>query len=193
MPPETSLGRYATSATLLVSILLFLLPFTEIRCNDKPFASNTGLGLALGKDYKVNDDVNSLTTHFNDDSSSRVSSENENGRLYVAALAALLLGIAGFVYSLVMERSTITSIITSLLAACALIILMVQIKQDVNEKSISPGQVEGFNRSVKIVAVFTIWYYLALLSFLLAAFISYQRWRSINADTTESATVEQMS
>ena len=37
-----------TSISFLVGILLFLLPFVEIKCNDQTLATNTGIGLAVG-------------------------------------------------------------------------------------------------------------------------------------------------
>jgi hypothetical protein len=186
MPPDSFLGRFGVSTAFLVAILLFLLPFTEIRCNDQPFASNTGLGLALGRDYKVNNDVNSISSRFSDKSSSDVNTNNENGKLYPAALAALLLGITGFIFSLVVKKSTVISILTSLLAACALIILLAQIKHEVHDKSIDPDQIGGLDRSIKIIAVFTVWYYISLISFLAAAFLSYQQWQGTQPDTDNS-------
>ena len=52
----SSTGLFGTkipaSAAFLVGILLFLLPFAEVKCNGETVASNTGIGIAMGKDWK---------------------------------------------------------------------------------------------------------------------------------------------
>src|SRR6476469_255071 len=94
-PPSTRVpARFSfTSISFLVGLLLFLLPFVEIRCNGETFATNTGIGLALGIDYKTTSQVKSLENPFNDKSEKKVV-EKEKGKLYVFALLAFLLGLA---------------------------------------------------------------------------------------------------
>ena len=68
-----------TSASFLVGVLLFLLPFVEIKCNGQTFATNTGIGLAFGIDYKTTAQTKSLDNPFGNISGKKVV-EKENGR-----------------------------------------------------------------------------------------------------------------
>ncbi len=56
--------KHTTSVAYLVGLLLFFLPFVEIKCNDMPFAENTGMGLAFGTDYKVTGGMGPLQDKF---------------------------------------------------------------------------------------------------------------------------------
>ncbi len=52
-PPAGLLGtKIPSSIAFLLAILLFLLPFAEIRCNGTAVANNTGLGIATGQEWK---------------------------------------------------------------------------------------------------------------------------------------------
>src|SRR3954471_14062422 len=54
--PASSTSLFGTkipsSIAFLLAILLFLLPFAEIRCNGAAVANNTGLGIATGTEWK---------------------------------------------------------------------------------------------------------------------------------------------
>jgi uncharacterized membrane protein len=160
------------SISFLVGVLLFLLPFVEIRCNGEKFATNTGVGLAFGIDYKTTSTDKSL-----DDAASgseRRVSEREKGKLYVFALLAFFLGIAGIVLSLTTTRSNKALVLIGSLAAICLIALFIQLKMDVADKPLK-GTKSSFADDVKVTAIFTGWYYLSLLSFIVAAVVSYKR------------------
>ena len=45
--------KIPSSVAFVVAILLFLLPFSEIRCGGSALMNNTGIGFALGKDWKI--------------------------------------------------------------------------------------------------------------------------------------------
>ena len=101
--PVSSTRRLSlSSVSFIVAVLLFLLPFVEIKCNDQPFASNTGIGLAFGTDYKTTGQMKSLENPFGMKSSEKgkVVTEKEKGKMYVSALIALILGALGFFLSL---------------------------------------------------------------------------------------------
>ena len=44
--------KIPSSSAFLLAIVLFLLPFAEIRCNGAAVANNTGLGIATGAEWK---------------------------------------------------------------------------------------------------------------------------------------------
>ena len=108
------------------------MPFVNIKCNDQKFATNTGIGLAFGINYKT---TSQLKSDKNDVDRNLSITEKQSGKLYVAALVALLLGIAGFILTIVNPGPSKISTMIAVLAALALIVLLIQIKYDVKDKS----------------------------------------------------------
>src|SRR5690242_10989053 len=55
-PATPSPGLFATkipaSAAFVLAVLLFFLPFAEVRCNGNAVVNNTGLGIAIGSPWK---------------------------------------------------------------------------------------------------------------------------------------------
>lgn len=167
--------KYTSSVAFLVGLLLFFLPFVEVKCNNMPFAENTGLGLALGTDYKVTGQMKSLQDGF-DNAKQEEKTSKEKGKLYVLALAALVLGLIGLFVSLSNNsmRSSISMIIGPLAALC-LIIVMIQINREVKEQVGMPGKIGDISNAAKVTVDFTLWFYLSVCSFLAAAFLGYKQ------------------
>lgn len=161
------------SISFLVGTLLFLLPFVEIRCNDQPLASNTGIGLAFGTDYKTTSQMKSLDNPFGNKSEQSVT-EKQKGEMYPSALIALILGIIGVIFSFLNPGPNKAALFIGALAAICLIVLMVQIQMDVKGKPFSKNE-DGLGENLKITAEFTAWYYISLISFIAAAFFSYRK------------------
>ena len=158
------------SAMFLIGTLLFLLPFVNIKCKGETLVSNNGVGLAFGVNYKTSKELESK-----DENSKRISvTERESGKLYVSALIALLLGIAGFVLSIMNPGFDKINAVIGTLAAIALIILMIQIKSEVRDQS-GRNVLGGITDNLSLNVEFTAWYYLSLISFTAAAFLSYWR------------------
>jgi hypothetical protein len=84
------------------------------------------------------------------------------------------LGAAGVVMSIMNPGYDKINAALGALAAITLIILMIQIKSEVSDKS-SGDITDVFSAKVKMTAEFTAWYYLSLVSFIAAAFFSYWR------------------
>ena len=160
-----------SSVAFLVGILLFLLPFVNIKCNEQKFASNTGIGLAFGTNYKTTSQLKSEENNRERDVS---ITDRQSGKMYVAALISLLLGITGFILTIIRPGAGKLNSMIAVLAALAMIILLMHIKYDVRDKS-SREITEGFRASLKVTVEFTAWYYLSLLSFLAASFLSYRK------------------
>lgn len=160
------------SVMFLVATLLFLLPFVNIKCKGETLVSNNGVGLAFGINYKTSKEIGSNDENFG----KKVSvTEKDSGKMYVAALIALLLGVAGVVLSIMNPGFDKINAAMGALAAIALIILMVQIKSEVSDRS-SQDITDVFSAKVNILtAEFTAWYYLSLISFIAAAFFSFWR------------------
>lgn len=173
-PASTSIFGTSTpsAAAFLVAILLFLLPFAEVRCNDRPLANNTGLGIAMGSEWKelVTRDLfgNSVQTRTAD---TEEHHQKQNPNLF--AIVALSLGIIGVAIAIsrVNRGSTITFYI-ALLAAASLIGMLI----DLRSKAKSDTSVKSTDLNVdigmKITVAGTAWFYFAVILFIVAAFLS---------------------
>jgi hypothetical protein len=174
------MNRYAISIAYALGVLLFFLPFVEIKCNATPLYEAKGIDLVTG--FTVKEDLgknkfDDVDVNINDN-----SNERQEGNVF--AIAAFALGIIGLILSFLNFRSKpMASTITGVLGAICLIALMIQVKADV-EKWGSKGNTNtnsntdlfgGMTKNIKITADFTPWFYLALLSFLVAAFLSYRK------------------
>jgi len=166
-----SLPRFRLNSTMfLVGTLLFLLPFVNIRCGQN-YISNNGIGLAFGINYKTSKEVESKTEDFN----KKISvMEKDSGKMYVSALIALLLGVAGLILSVMNRGMDKITVIIGILAALTLVALMIQIKYDFKNET-GHAMTNTVTDSSKWTVEFTVWYYLSLISFIAAAFFSYWR------------------
>jgi hypothetical protein len=162
-----------TSISFLVGILLFLLPFVEIKCNDQTLATNTGIGLAVGADYKTSSQMKSFESPFGNTSDKTVT-EKQQGKMYVSALIALILGVIGLILSFTSSGTNKALVFIGGLAAISLIVLMIQIQMDIKDKPLSKEE-NNLGNDLKVTATFTAWYYLSILSFIVGAFLNYRR------------------
>ena len=166
--------KYTTSIAFAVGVLLFLLPFVEIRCNDTAVAQNSGIGLAFGSDFKASKELRSMDRSFGGENRADEANNDMEGKFYVAALIALLLGLVGIMVSYRQKGLGRINILLGVAAALAMIILLIQMKADINERS-EIKDVENQLADLRFTAEFTPWFYLSLISFLVAAFLSYKK------------------
>ena len=174
---------YITSLAYIVAVLLFLLPFVEVKCNNKPYAENTGFGLAFGTDYRLHKQID---TTGDNKSSVKIDVTSEKGKLYISALIALILGVAGIVISITNQRRKAVNMILGALAAIALMILALQIKKDLRDQT----GIDNFTvNDVEVSYEFTIWYYLSIICFLIASFFSFKQaeWSKIHGSPPKKA------
>ncbi len=191
---EKKPGLFATkipSAVVLgIGVLLFFLPFIDIRCNGMSLATVSGVQLATG--YEIKTGSNSLMDNLPGDG--KTSSAKEKRDMNPLALGGLLLGVLSLIVALVMKKSVV-GVITSVLAAAALIGLMVDVKSQVNKElklpdaqAVSEGNdFFGLNKlgqevgdKMSITVEFTPWFYIAVAAFLVGAFFCYKRWKTPN-------------
>lgn len=170
------MNKYSVSIAYLVGVLLFFLPFVEIKCNATPLYEAKGIDLVTG--FTVKEDRGRNT---NDDFTMN-DSRNERQEGNTFAIAAFILGILGLILSFLNFRSQpIISTITGALAALCLLGLMIQVKSDVGKWSSRGGSspdhdmFRDMTRNIKVTAEFTAWFYLALISFAVAAYLSYKK------------------
>ena len=176
-PPPPSSGVFGTkipsSVSFAVGILLFWLPFAEVKCNGNSFANNTGLGIAIGKEWKE-----TVRPFGNDLTGSAKTESNQKNDPNVYAIIALALGVIGLGLSLTNARAAIGSaLVSGVLSASALIGLMLDLNKQARDPI--PGKTgSGLDSSIHDIRVtieFTPWFYIAIAAFLVAAFFCYKR------------------
>ena len=173
---------YITSVAYIVAVLLFLLPFVEVKCNNKPYAENTGLGLALGTNYRLYKQIDASDNK----SSLKIDVTSEKGKLYISALIALILGVVGITISITNQRRKAVNMILGALAAIALMILALQVKKDLRDQT----GVDNFKvNDAEVSYEFTIWYYLSIICFLIASFFSFKQaeWSKVHGAPPKKA------
>lgn len=190
--PPTMPGMFGTkipaTVAFIVGVLLFFLPFMEIKCGNNTLQQVSGFQMATGFNVKSNKPGNSLLDDFNTNKSERNISKTEKKDPNMFALIALGLGVIGLLLSFAKARGVLgIGMITGLLAAVALIVLMIDVKRQVKlEMPASSGGednnlfkgMNSFGDNMGISVVFTPWFYIAVIAFLAAAFFCYKRMSS---------------
>lgn len=165
--------KIPSAAAFVVGILLFFMPFIDIKCNDASLQKVNGAELATGFHVKGPGGDNSLLDNFNDGFGNERNANNkpEKKDPNMFALAALLFGAAGLLLSLLNNHKAggVGALLTGTVAGLALIGLMMDIKDDLGKESMSKDP------NISISVEFTAWFYLTVLLFLLAAFFGYKR------------------
>lgn len=167
-------GKRIPTILYAVAILLFLLPFVEIRCNDQKLVTASGVDLAFGFDPKPAGAMKGLDTTFggNQNTGSSLEKKQDPNKF---ALAALGLGVLGLLFSFTGRPvRSVMSMVISLLAVIAMIALVIDVKSSVKQESGQPDN-DGFNLNMQITAVFTFWFYLSLFAFVLAGWLGWKQ------------------
>ena len=171
-------NRFLRPSTFLVSVLLFLLPFVEIRCNGATMAENSGVGLAIGRDFKEAGQMKSMKDSFESESQTTSKVSRGSGELFEGALLALALALAAAIVAFISNRTARVTMILGALAAVSMIVLLIQVKSKINEKGRTTGEDSPFG-NIDISAQFTAWYWISLVLMLLGAYFSYLQSRPV--------------
>ncbi|MES1220284.1 MAG: hypothetical protein ABUT20_32580, partial [Bacteroidota bacterium] len=181
-----------STVAFAVGILLFFLPFIDIKCNNMTLQQVSGVELATGFKIKKDKPGNSFidnTTKNIDEGINKSEKKDPN----IFAMVALGLGVLGLLLSFTKARAGIgLSMFTGILATVALIGLMIDVKRkakietpDMGGKN-SEDDFLGLNKigqqvsdSVHISVDFTPWFYVAVIAFIAGAFFSYKRMQAI--------------
>ncbi len=194
IPPASTtlqLGIFGTkipsSVAFGIGVLLFFMPFLDIRCNSMILQKVSGVQLATGFQIKSPGSDNTVIGGLENmnENDTKLTTKGEKKEPNLLALAALVLGVAGLVLSLLNAKTGGSGgMITGILAAVALIATMIDVKSQV--KAEMPDlrnrprgdDVSGFDKlgdSIYIAVDFTPWFYIAVIAFLVAAFFCYKR------------------
>ena len=196
IPASAAPGIFETKIPSAVSfaagILLFLLPFAEIKCGGTRIANKSGLGFALDNEWKS---VASNMFGKNDIQDKSLSTgKEEKGNTQYFIIGALALGVAGFGLSFANGKTGGgIGMAAGILSAGALIGFMLDLKKNINasmrEEAIDKAKEGtdslGFDKigdsmnNIKPELAFTPWFYIAVIAFLAAAFFAYKRMSSV--------------
>lgn len=180
--------KIPSTVAFAVGILLFFLPFADLKCNGTSFANQTGLGFATGSEWHTS--VGQSNDLFGSNDTKKITStdkdDKDKKKAQMFALAALGLAALGLLLSFTGPKlGGATGLLTGLLSTAALIGLMIDIKSAVDKQATQPINNNttdnfnlNFNDSVKMTVDFTPWFYIAVIAFLVAAFFSYRRMRA---------------
>jgi hypothetical protein len=183
---------YLPAALYALALLLFLLPFFDIKCNNMSMAKLSGISMATGGKPSLNSEMADMQNNFPGERQRSATSFDGEGQLFITALFALLLGVAGLLYSLLNKGDNQRpAMYIGGLGALALIGSWIQVSSYVSENTKTregPIPDEQFSAMMNVSASPTFWFVLCLLCFLAAAYISYQRSKPVVATAAGPAT-----
>lgn len=180
-----------------VGVLLFFMPFIDIKCNNMSLQQVSGIQLATGFKMKNNSSNNSFLNDVKNDevdqgiTKATTKTDNKEPNLY--AMVALGLGILGLLLSFTNAKAALGgAIVTGIASSGALIGLLLDIKKKVKLDMPDTGggksggdDMMGLDKfgkemsdKVHISVDFTPWFYIAVIAFLAAAFFCYKRMQS---------------
>lgn len=167
--------KVPSSIAFLIGILLFLLPFVELRCNGAPVANNTGFGLVTGQNWKEAVTNNIFGNSIQDESAaSREKMHDQAPNKF--AIVALALGALGLIIALIIPRSGgALNLVIGVLAAASLIAMLFDLKSQAKSENAVKSSDLGVNTSVGITVDGTTAFYFTVILFVLAGIFAYMR------------------
>jgi hypothetical protein len=193
-PASASPGMFGTkipsAVAFAVGILLFLLPFAEIRCGGTKLATKSGLDFALDNKWKPAGGGMFGKNDMKDDALSAGKEQKGNTQYFI--IGALALGVIGLLLSFAGAKAGAGGIATGILSAGALIGFMLDLKKNIansmREQTLDKAK-EGADNlgldkigstmgDIKPTLAFSPWFYIAVIAFLVAAFFCYKRMQS---------------
>jgi hypothetical protein len=186
--PNLFATKVPSTAAFLIASLLFLLPFSEIKCGGATIASKSGLGFVLNKEWKTSGEGMFGNNTSKDKSLQEGDIEKGNTQIFI--IIALALAVIGLLVSMAdVKASGGLGLIAAVLSFAALIGFMVDLKNNfkasLKEQALNTAQLGandlGFDKigntmgDIKPALTFTPWYYIATITLLAAAFFCYKR------------------
>ena len=200
-PSSSSPGLFGTkmpsSVAFIVAVLLFLMPFVDIKCNNMSLQQISGFQLATGFKMKNNSSGNSFLNDVKTDkvdetiTKTTTNTDKKDPNLY--ALIALGLGVLGLLLSFTNAKAAIGgAMVTGIASAGVMIGMMLDIKKKVkldmpnlsdktqdndvgNTMDKIGDKMSGLTDKMNISVDFTPWFYISVIAFLAAAFFCYKR------------------
>ncbi|MGB3005992.1 MAG: hypothetical protein WBC06_05770 [Chitinophagaceae bacterium] len=194
IPVTAAPGIFGTkipaTVAFAIAVLLFFMPFVDIKCNSMSLQTVSGFELATGFTMKNNSTDNSFLNGMKTEKADETNSKSEKKDANFFALIALVLGVLGLGLSLTKSKPAIGSaMVAGIASAGALIGLMIDVKKKVKLDIPDMGGKTGnndigdgidklgqtMNDKLNISVDFTSWFYIAVVALLVAAFFCYKR------------------
>ncbi len=195
--PAPSTGIFGTkipsTIAFAVAVLLFFMPFVDIKCGGMSIQTVSGVQLATGFQMKNSSSdnafLNDMKTNEADQTITKATTKSDKKDPNLFALVALGLGVVGLLLSFLNAKAGMAvGIVTGIGSAGALIGMMLDIKKkakiDMPDMSSGSGEDGGLGKGLnsltsdigsKISVDFTPWFYVSVVAFLAAAFFCYKR------------------
>ncbi len=168
---------YSLTSAFAVALLLFLLPFIQVKCGSTTLAENTGIGLATGAQWKIATDwgKNPFTKELNE---AMPKDKNDlKTKPNIFAIIAITVGVLGLLFSLLKNPlRAVVCMSAGILGTIMLIAMLIQLKIMMRSAS-GKGEFEaGIGTIIKVQ--FTIWYFLSLFCYASAGYLGYRHHRN---------------
>ena len=183
--------RIPSTVAYIAGILLFFMPFIDIKCNNMSLQQVSGFQLATGFKMKNNSSDNSFLNDWKtdkvDEGITKTTTKTDKKEPNLYAMVAMGLGILGLLLSFTNAKAAVGgAMVTGILSAGALVGLMLDIKKKIKldmPATKSDNEVgDAINKlgdNMNISVDFTPWFYVAVIAFLAAAFFSYRRMQAV--------------
>jgi hypothetical protein len=184
--------KIPSTVAFIVAVLLFFMPFIDIKCNNMSLQQVSGFQLATGFKMKNNSSDNSILNDMKTDgvdktiTKTTTKSDNKDPNMY--ALIGLGLGVLGLILSFTNAKAAIGgAMIMAVGGAAALVGLMIDIKNKIkmdmpDTKSKSGEETldklgQQMTDNIRLSVDFTPWFFISIVAFLVAAVFCFQRMR----------------
>ena len=186
-------SKVPATTAFVVAVLLFLMPFVDIKCNGSSLKKFNGLELATGYKVDMDGQNNSLLDKAKETTVNTTAKVTDKSKKSLYMLIALIVGGVGLILSFTNAKAFLAiAMLSGILGAGGLIMGMIDIKKDAkistpNLKDKTPDNDVGntidkigdkmsdLSDNIKITVDFTPWFYIAVIAFLAAAFFCYKR------------------
>ena len=170
--------KIPASVAFLAVILLFLLPFAEIKCGGATIANQTGLGFVTKTEWKA-------LGMFDEKDLKNDSSTNKDleSNSQIILTAVLVLALLGFIISVTNSNALIAAV-CGILGACGLLYFLFDLKSSFDaslHKDVIDQAAQGSSElgnalnNAKPTLSFAPVFWISLIVLLAAAFFSWQR------------------
>jgi hypothetical protein len=189
IPTGVLKNRFGVAGSFTVGVLLFFLPFINVKCNDVKLASATGIQLSAGFEFQPGKDWENFGRMFgteaekkkpaddlrSEDLSRSTTSASKPGNIHSLGpnyflAAALTAGVFGLIFSLIpFKKRWLCCLIAGWTGITGFIISVFAIFDKTSEYRVDAG-------FIKLSVNFTFWFFLSLIAFIAAVVLSHRQW-----------------
>ncbi|TAL51444.1 MAG: hypothetical protein EPN92_00680 [Chitinophagaceae bacterium] len=158
-----------------IAILMFFLPFIEIRCNGLPLAKATGIELVLGTEIKPINKIDRPTNTFDWIEHGKKRGPN------IFALMAIGMALVGLGFSFSkLKQKLLLNFAIGALGVITMTGLAIQLKTSLNDEL--KVQMEEGNANISLS--FTAWFIFVFICFIIITLVGWKHMKNNNANAT---------